>query len=160
MGNNRLIRFYWLLSSSQPNLVMESLQWGRMPHLFPTGHSAPSPTTGKILQQDSTAVGLCATWSVGKRCTMCPHPRLFVASADVVEGKAKVKAKSKTNDLHLFCFSHLSRSVRLAVYMPTDEKKKPCTVSPSAAVEILCSSIHDGGGAGRILSASILFQDK
>jgi hypothetical protein len=24
-------------------LVMESLQWGRMPHLFPLDHVAPSP---------------------------------------------------------------------------------------------------------------------
>jgi hypothetical protein len=29
-------------------LVMESFQWERMPHLFHTGHSAPSPTTGNI----------------------------------------------------------------------------------------------------------------
>jgi hypothetical protein len=31
------------MSSLPPNLVMESLQWGRMPHLFPTDHIVRSP---------------------------------------------------------------------------------------------------------------------
>jgi hypothetical protein len=42
VGHNHLIHFYWLLSSLPLKLVMESIQRGRMPQLFPTCHFVPS----------------------------------------------------------------------------------------------------------------------
>jgi hypothetical protein len=44
VGNNRMIRCHCLLSSSPPNVVMESLVHRHVLHLFPTGHVGPEST--------------------------------------------------------------------------------------------------------------------
>jgi hypothetical protein len=49
MGINRMISFYWRLSSLPSNLVIESLQWGCMLHFFLSVLFVQTPTTGEIL---------------------------------------------------------------------------------------------------------------
>jgi hypothetical protein len=66
---------------------------------------------------------------------MCPHPRLSMTSADVVDGKAKIKAKSKNErSSSFFGFSHLScvpttmnMNLVIAWSVPLDSTLPLCT---------------------------------